>query len=221
MSFKYIFSDKNNSSDGDILFNGNMNNFMKNRLAVVLFLGLFSCESNKGQSPEYHPRAIELNNKALKLSMDLKVDSALILYDQAIAIDSTYFLPHSNKMGIYLKKKAYEKALYEGEMVINKKPDSGEGWFLSGLLNEHLGNKEKAREYYEKSIDIFTDRINNAEKEKEINDSKLNRALSKIFIGDQSYIEDFKELGKIEAYAELVQEFEGKSKEELMNILLK
>jgi len=194
---------------------------MKNLLAVLMFIALVSCESNKDQNSEYNPKAIELNNKAIKLSQNFKEDSALMLYDQAIAMDSSYFLPHFNKVGIYLKNKEYEKALFESEMVVKKKPDSAEGWFLAGLLNEHLGNKEKAMSYYEKSIGLYSGRIKNAEIEGEINDGKLNRALSKKFLGDNSYIEDFEELGKIEDYAELVKEFKTKSKEELMNEFIK
>jgi len=194
---------------------------MKHLISFLIILGLISCKNSKEQNPEYNPKSIELNNRAVKLSQNFKKDSALILYDQAIKLDDNYYLPHSNKIGIYLGMKEYDKALYESEMVIKKKPDLAEGWFFAGLLNEHQGNDKKAMTNYRKSIQIFTDRINNPDKQKDINANKLNRALSKKFVGDQSFIEDFNELRKIEEYAFLVDQFKDKSKEEIMNELIK
>ena len=192
---------------------------MKHLIFIIITIGIISC--NYSQTPKYNSKAIELNNKAGKLSQRFKKDSALLLYDQAIELDDSYYLPHSNKIEIYLGLKDYKKALYESEMVIKKKPDLAEGWFFAGLLNEHQGNNKKAMINYKKSIQIFTDRINNPEKQKDINANKLNRALSKKFIGDESFIEDFNELKKVEDYAFLVNQFKDKTNEEIMNELIK
>jgi tetratricopeptide (TPR) repeat protein len=150
---------------------------MRNLIFILIVIGLFSCNSNKEKNPDYNPKAIELNNKAGKLSQNFKKDSALILYDQAIKLDGSYYLPHSNKIGIYLGMNEYDNALYESEMVIKKKPDLAEGCFFAGLLNEHQGNDKKAMTNYRKSIQILTDRINNPDKRKDINANKLNQAL--------------------------------------------
>ncbi len=194
---------------------------MKHLILFLTIVGFISCNTTKKENPEYNPQAVEMNNKGAKLLQHFKRDSALILFDQAIAIDNSYYLPHSNKIGIYLVKKEYEKALHESEMVIQLKPDLAEAWFMAGLLNEHQGNDKKALTYYKKSIRIFTDRINNPDKEKDINANKLNRALSKKFIGDDSYIKDFNELSKMENYAFVVNQFKDKSKKEIMNELIK
>jgi len=191
---------------------------------LILFLiigGLICCKNGEEKNSKYNPKAIELNNKAGKLSQNFKQDSALILYDQAIELDDSYYLPHSNKIGIYLGMQEYDQALYESEMVIKKKTDLAEGWFFAGLLNEHQGNDKKAMTYYKKSIQIFIERINNPDKQKDINTNKLNCALSKKFIGDESYIEDFNELKKIDDYAFLVDQFKNKTKEEIMKELIK
>ena len=194
---------------------------MKNLIFILTIIGLLSCNSNKGQYPTYKQKAIELNNKAVNLSQNFKKDSALTIYDQAIEMDDSYYLPHSNKIEIYLERKEYEKALYESEMVIKKKPDLAEGWFFAGLLNEHQGNYNKAMTYYQKSIQIFTDRINNPDRWKDINANKLNRALSKKFIGDETFKEDFNELRKIEDYSFLVDQFNNKTKNEIMSEIIK
>jgi len=193
---------------------------MKQILILLIFSGLISCEKKEIKSIQYNSKAIEINNKAVKLMINHKLDSALILYDKAIKLDDKYYLPHSNKIGIYLELKEYDKALLESELVIKKKPDLAEGWFFSGLLNEKQGNIDKSITYYKKSIEIFTNRINNSEKENDINANKLNRALSKKFIDDKSYIEDFQDLKKFKNYDFFVNNFMNKSKKDIMNNFL-
>ena len=205
---------------------GISNNFnyrdVKNLILLItsIFI-LASCKNNKIENQEYNPDAVELNDKGVTLSLNFKNDSALILFDQAIAIDSTYYLPHSNKIGIYLLKKDYEQTISECEKVIKLKPNLAEVWFFAGLLYEHKGNHEKALRYYNISIQIFTERINDPSKLDDIGVNKLNRALSKKFIGDKSYLDDFNELSKIEKYAEIVSRFSDQSKDEIMNELIK
>lgn len=194
---------------------------MRQLILVLLIQALLSCsEIQKAGDNKYNPKAIELNNKAVKLSHSFKQDSALLLYDKAIEIDENYYLPHSNKVEIYLSRKEYDKALYESEMVIKKKPDLAESWFFAGLLNEIQGNTKKAMIYYKKSIEIFTNRINNPEKKADINANKLNRALSKKILGDETYLKDFEELRKNENYSFLIDQFKNKSKKEIMNELI-
>lgn len=187
---------------------------------IVSILALAGCKSNVKEHQEYNPEAVELNNRAIELSLSSKKDSALILYDQAIALDSTYYLPHSNKIGIYVSKKEYEKAISEIEMVLKLKPDLAEGWFFAGLLYEHQRNDEKAFAYYTKSIQVFTERINDPSKSAEIVANKLNRALSKKFIGDSSYMEDFNEIRQLEKYTVIVNHFNHASRDEIMKELI-
>lgn len=190
-------------------------------IVILAIIALISCENKEKQIPEYNARAIELNNKASIFLQNFKEDSALILYDEAIKIDKSYYLPHSNKATIYLRMKKYAKALYESEMVIEKRADLAEGWFFAGLLNEHQGNSEKAFAYYRKSIQIFSKRIENAESEEVMNMNKLNLALSKKFIGDDSYIEDLEELEKNESYKLFASSFRNQTRQEIMDELIK
>lgn len=187
---------------------------MKYFYLLLIALCLISCSGEP--KSEYNPRAIELNEKALNLSLNCKYDSALLLYDKAIEIDERYHVPHSNKVQIYLHQKEYDKALYESEIVIKKKPDLAEAWFFAGLLNEQQANRKKAMSYYRKSIAIYTARINNPEKKKYINANKLNRALAKKFVNDQSYVKDFEELRDYENYSMLIDQFKDKSKAEII-----
>lgn len=191
---------------------------MKNLILLLFIAGLQCCTTGKKENPEYNPRAIELNKKGQLLIQQYKRDSALILFDQATAVDSTYYLAYSNKIGIYLARKEFDKALLASEEVVKKKTDSAEGWFMAGLLNEHQGNNEKALAYYMKSIEIFTDRINDPALRKNINTNKLNRALSKKFVGDESCMHDFNELINIDDCKTAVIHFKDKTKEEIMEM---
>ena len=62
-------------------------------------------QSCKGQEnkPDYNPKAIEFNNKAVQAMQQMDYDSALILFNKAIEIDKNYYVPYSNMTGIYLR----------------------------------------------------------------------------------------------------------------------
>jgi tetratricopeptide (TPR) repeat protein len=158
---------------------------------------LISCSEQKkhdSQGP-YNPKAIELNNRAVKLINQYKNDSALLLLDKAIDIDESYYMPHSNKVNIYVSQADYKKALRESELAIEKRPDLAEGWTMAGLLNEKLGDTLKAQQYYQKSIDLFEARINDPKKKDQMVANKLSRALSLILVGKEE--EGKEELNKL------------------------
>ena len=163
----------------------------------VILLVLISCSEQKKQKNQgpYDPKAIELNNRAVRLMNQYKNDSALLLFDQAIDIDQSYYMPHSNKVTIYVSQADYKKALRESELAIEKRPDLAEGWTMSGLLNEKLGDTLKAQQYYQKSIDLFEARINDPKKKEQIVANKLSKALSMILAGKEKEGKD--ELNKL------------------------
>jgi tetratricopeptide (TPR) repeat protein len=166
-----------------------MKNILTIKLSLLsfLFLLLHSCgEEKEIINKEYNPKAVDLNNKAVENILHFKADSALILLDKAIELDETYYLPHSNKVKIYIDRGEIEKALYESEMVIKKKPDLAEGWTFAGMIHEKVGNNQKAKKYYQKSINIYDDRIKSPKKRDDINSNKVNRALSLKLLGRNS-----------------------------------
>lgn len=155
-------------------------------LSAILLL-IISCSEQKKHASQgpYDPKAVELNNRAVKLINQYKNDSALILLDKAIAIDESYYVPHSNKVTVYVSQADYKNALRESELAIEKRPDLAEGWTMAGLLNEKLGDSIKANQYYQKSIDLFEARINDPQKKDQIMANKLSKALSLILHGKE------------------------------------
>jgi tetratricopeptide (TPR) repeat protein len=198
---------------------------MKKVIFSLLVVALASCSEEKNEQitevPKFNKKAVELNNKAVTLSEQQKLDSALLLYDQSIAMDSTYFLPHKNKIEILIKRKEFEKAKIESEAVIKLEPKMAEGWFIAGLIQELTGDTIKSKEYYSKSIDLYNLRIENPKLKSEINQNKLNMAFSKIFIGDKSYLTDYEEMKKDKQLAKVIEQIQNKTKEDIKAELLK
>lgn len=168
------------------------------RLIFLSLMGIFiwSC-SQPGKKDVYNPQSIELNNKAVKLLQNKSLDSALVLFDQAIALDSTYYLAHSNKVGIFMVKKEPEKALAEIETAIRLKPDLAEGWVSAGMFHEGMGDSLTAQAYFKKSVELFDQRILNPEKAEQVFGNKVNRAVSLILLGKE--MEGKEELSKLKA----------------------
>ncbi len=149
------------------------------------FLLIIACSPNKLDNGGFQKKAIEYKNKGALSAQFNKYDSALFYYDKAIELDETDYLPHLRKRGIYLSLEEYDKALRESEIVLNKKPDLAKEWTFTGMLHEWLGDTITAFIYYNKSIELYDDRIANPEKENEIEANKTQRAISYILVGEE------------------------------------
>ena len=191
-------------------------------LILVIILGV-SCKIDKQEKvlKQNSSDAIILNDKGVKLLIEGKLDSALILFDQSANLDTTNYIPHSNKIGIYLRLKEYKKALGECQIATEKNPTFAQGWFMSGLINLYLGDSLKSRTDIEKSIKVFSIKIDNTNDSTKINAHKLNRALSKIFVNDDSYKTDFIELSKISDLKMAVDHYTGMTKDEILKEFIK
>ena len=182
------------------------------------FLLFFSCSEQMGC---YNPKAIEFNDKAVELMQRSEYDSALILFDKAIEIDKIYYLPHSNKTTIYVRLKQLDKALHESEMVVKKKPDLAEGWTLAGMLHDRLNDTLMAMKYYNKSIEIYDERILDPKKKSHIAVNKFNRAVTLILLGKEKEGKDEMLKLKLENPDDLmIDEFIDMNKEEYIRQII-
>ena len=195
---------------------------MTRLIIFILIWILFDSCSGIDKKGIYNPKAIELNEKAVDQMQRGNNDSALILFDKAIAIDETYYIPHSNKVSIYITRKEFDKALSEMEIVIKKKPDLAEGWTFTGILNEGLGDTLGAKKYYKKSVEIFDKRIFNPEKKDDIIANRLNRAVSLILLGkEKDGKEELKKLKTENPDNNVFDEFLKRNKKEYINEIFK
>ena len=152
-------------------------------LNLIAFVALVCAGQDKKEN--YHPKAIEINNKAVELKQKFKNDSALILFDKAIELDKTYYLPHANKVAIYLDRNDYNKALSECKISLRLQPDYAEGWVLAGTLYDLKGKTKSALQYYQKSLELYNKRISDSSKKSNIKSNKLNRAVVLVLIGQE------------------------------------
>lgn len=157
------------------------------RLIILNLIWILFASCSGGIKKEtYNPKAIELNDKAVTQMQKFNYDSALILFDEAIEIDKTYYLPHTSKAAIFIRKNELDKALIESEKVIKLKPDFAEGWTFVGLINDRLGNTQIAMECYKKSIELFDRKIADPKMKTKAFANKLNRAFSLILLGQET-----------------------------------
>lgn len=194
----------------------------KKEIFLMLLIFLFTLISCNGQEKkpvgEFDKNAIELNNTAIKLSTEQKCDSALVLLDKAIEIDPNNYLFHSNKANIYCQLKKFQEASSEVDKAIKIKPDLAEGWTIGGMLFDIQGDSVKAKEYYQKSIEIFDKRILDPEKKKFILANRLGRAVSLILSGkEQEGRSELKKIKKENPNDQTTDMFLETTKKEIIN----
>jgi len=187
-----------------------------------LILILLSSCSGKEKKEVYNPKAVELNSKGIKLMKKSDMDSALIRFDEGIAMDKTYYLPHSNKIGIYISKKEFDKALVESEMVVQLKPDLAEAWNFTGMLHDRLGDSLSAKKCYQKSIDLFDQRITDSQNKEKLFANRLQRAFCLILIGkEKEGKEEMKKLQSEKPNDLVTEQFLQMNKRDFINEIFK
>ncbi len=180
-------------------------------LSIII---LIACTSQTNKY-EYNPKAVKLNNKGGEFYQQGDYDSAIAYYNQAIELDSNYYLPHFNKVTIFLARKEYKNALKESELVNNKKPDLAEGWTFTGMIYDFLGDSLNAKSYYKHSIEIYDKRIINSNNKQSIEANKLNRAFSLILLGKENEGKaEFKSLKSENPDPKMIDEFLKMNKKE-------
>ncbi len=123
-------------------------------LTILIFVQGVSC--SKGQTDyKPNPKAVEQNLVALEYLIKSEYDTAIFIFDKAIAIDSLFDLPHRNKFRIYFKLKDFKNALIECEALTKLYPTTADLWVMGGMIHERLGNKELARDHYLKGLELL------------------------------------------------------------------
>jgi tetratricopeptide (TPR) repeat protein len=164
---------------------------------ITLFLLIILINScTKRDERTYDPQAVELNNKALELVNQDQLDSALLVYDQSIKTDKTYYFPHIGKSIIYMRKKDWNKAFEETQQAIKKNSDYAEGYQALGLIADAKGDSIEAKEYYNKAIKKFDERIKSSNDSNALRSNRFNKITTLILLNEtqkaENEIEEFK-----------------------------
>lgn len=102
--------------------------------------------------------ARKLNNQAMD-SLDINPDESMALTDSSLSLDSTNIAVYFNRVGIFMSKGDYPKALKELLSIEKYEPTNAEAIVFEGLLYEMTGNKEMANSKYNKGVEISQIRI--------------------------------------------------------------
>jgi tetratricopeptide (TPR) repeat protein len=147
----------------------------------------YSCSNNK-QENKFNPKAVELDFNAANLIAKGEYDSAMVLLDSALQIDSTYHYAYGLKANIYMMKDLPDSVISQLEKQLKLAPEFAEVWSGTALLYDRKGDTLKAREYYNKSITLYDKRIENPEKSNKkdiVRSNRLNRAFNLILAGQE------------------------------------
>lgn len=177
---------------------------------ISILIVVFACKSKNTDKPENHniigyeggvKKEIsnpEHNNKQAKFSAEViklneqatllvnmgdetSYQEAIKLLDEAIQKDTTYYLAYSNKAAILSMLGKHNEAIsiYK-HIVTNIKPDYPEGFSMLGMLYDKIDEKSIAKEYYEKAIQKYSERIKKNEDVLDmVNKAHLNYILDK------------------------------------------
>ncbi|MEO1054351.1 MAG: hypothetical protein AAFX87_27180 [Bacteroidota bacterium] len=207
---------------------------MKNFSLVVILLIAVSCgpnndhtkfETQEDAKTDYqpNPKSIELNNKALEITTfnfddSIKVDSAIMLLDQATALDSLYFLGYVNKIMFLMMKNDFSRSLETNQRIRELRPKQPKWIIQSALIFELLGDLDKANTEYRKGIKAYENMLDS-----ETNLSwelELEFAQSLVLANDFDRAQDIiNKLKKENPDLEFWEAFELQTKNELLTLM--
>lgn len=130
---------------------------MKNIIVFILLSVAFVCNA---QPSAYNSKSIELNNHAVEIFAKsngdkVRLKEALVILDDAIKFDTSYYLAYQNKANVLCKLKKYDAAIKTLEKVIRLHKNSAEVLALQGFILEKSGKKKEATAKYQASFTAY------------------------------------------------------------------
>ncbi len=160
---------------------------MKVLVSAFLIVVLFSCDNKNAEvnidsklQNKFDTTAIQLNNKACSYLPD-NPDSAIHYLKKSIQTDETYRIAYGNLTVAYSMIGQLDSAISISEKLIELEPLSADYWVYTGMLYENSGDKRVALDYYNKGIDLYTEKIN-SNPDKYYYENKMNRAFAYILV---------------------------------------
>lgn len=130
---------------------------MKNTfLLIALFFVLYACNTADKQSEGPDPEAVDLINQA-QIS---DPDSALLLVNRALTIDSGYELAHYYKVNLLSQLERDEEALKAAFVYAQLDSFPLKNYMLVGRIYEKLEKLDSAIFYYDRALAFYRDTEN-------------------------------------------------------------
>lgn len=119
---------------------------MKNIIGFVLLNIVISCSA---QNSTYNPKSIDLNNKSIDLiaksyGVDTLLKEALVMLNNAIKLDTSYYIAYQSKAIVLCKLKKYDSAIITLDNVLKLKKNTAEVLSTQGFILEKVGKKSEA-----------------------------------------------------------------------------
>jgi tetratricopeptide (TPR) repeat protein len=201
------------------------------KLTIYLFLfTLVACGQKNSETKKdiVDPKAKQFNDSAVALIRSMKDEDsqkAILLLDEAIKIDSTYFTAYWNKLSLQSQLKQYDRAIETGKQILKLNKISPYYYFIIATFYYRIGDTISANNYFKKTLavcDIVLDTMslkNRATYEVVI----MNKGVSLIFLGQQEegnkILKQFYDSQTDTTYRMWTAAFMNKTKEEILNVL--
>jgi len=179
------------------------------RLLFFLLITVLSltCKASDLKT-DFNPKAISFNDQAVKQIGARNFDSALVLINKSLSVDSSNAYVYSNKVAIYFGMKDFKNALITAKKGLQVDPDDAELYVTAGAICEILADSTMAFDYYKKGIKSYDKRISNPNPYDPIglSKSRFNRACLLLYCGKKK--EGNLELKKLKADKHDIEDFD-------------
>jgi len=149
---------------------------------IFSLLFLFACDTNI--LPEEEPtttdpviRARELNDSAIDLfAQDERYgDNALKIFDDAMALDSTYDKPYINRIAVLMQLGRFTEASQASETLRKMRPMDADLLVLTGVLFRLDGDSANSVEYFNSAIPVYQNSMNNLDSTAPVYQAERNK----------------------------------------------
>jgi tetratricopeptide (TPR) repeat protein len=109
-----------------------------------------------------------------------------VLLNKSIEMDQSYYPAYTNKIAVYWNLKDYSSALSVSEKLTTLFPGRIEGWQISGMLSDIMGDTLKARQCHSKTLDLLNAQIARQKNDDSMKIIRFNRALTLLLLGNEN-----------------------------------
>lgn len=154
---------------------------MKNIIIFILLSVVLTCNA---QNTTYNPKAIELNNQAVDIVTksfgdEVQLKKALGILDNAIKLDTSYYVAYQSKATVLCKLKKYDSTIKTLEKVIRLHKNTAEVFSTQGFILEKIGKKKEATAKYQAAFTEYERLIKESPNKVEY---QVNKAFLLVFL---------------------------------------
>jgi tetratricopeptide (TPR) repeat protein len=190
---------------------------------ILLLVGLFSC-GQTGSNHTINPYAKKLNDSAVRMTFQMNDSSyqkAILLLDQATAIDSNYFVAYYNKLIFQSQLKQYDKALVTSNNLIRIRPMAPDLHLTCGELYEKISDTVSAKYNFQTALSLYDSILDTMSVGNRHYDMLfMNKAIDLIMLGEQiqghELLKQLYDRQTDEDFKDVILSFMNKNRKELL-----